>query len=63
MRYEYDPVLALQEAHRMFVTGDGHIRSLEQVAEINPGWENTVLTQLALLRFHRDSAKVAPEWE
>lgn len=58
MVYEYDPALALHEAQRMWITGDGHIRSLEDVSAINPGWENSVLTMLALIRFHEDSANL-----
>jgi hypothetical protein len=60
MRYTYDPILALHEAHRMIATGDNHIRPLEVVAEVNPGWENSVLTQLALLRFHEDIGALPP---
>lgn len=57
MRYACDPALALHEAHRMWATGDGNIRPVETVARVNPDWENSVLTQLALLKFHEDSIR------
>jgi len=50
-------MLALHEAYRMWVTKDTHVRSMEEVAEINPDWENTVFNLYAHLRFHEDSIK------
>lgn len=44
----------------MWVTGDHHIRSARDVADTDVGWENAVLTQYSLLRFHKDHAALPP---
>ena len=61
MRWTYDAFLALHEAMRIRATGDNHVRPIEQVASVDPEWEQAVFTELAHLRWLEDYQRLPAE--